>query len=208
MICSICSSHCKPSIIKQGVQYYICKQCNTLYCEIPENVIVTENDNSEGRKKTTLYDFRIKIAQKNVTSKINTCDITFLDFGCGHGDFIQYLNKKGFNALGIDINTDLQLKDISDNSVDIITMIEVIEHLSNPLPIFIEFKRILKPSGIIFCESSFLDFIGNPIECDYVNPAIGHRFIQSKTSVGIIAHKIHMSPTWINRNIFIMDKTS
>jgi 2-polyprenyl-3-methyl-5-hydroxy-6-metoxy-1,4-benzoquinol methylase len=93
---------------------------------------------------------------------------TFLDIGCGDGSLVDYLNTKGINASGCDIN-DLNFeKDFfpyKDASFDYILMYSVIEHINNTEHLMSEIRRMLKHSGILiiitpnfkYCFNTFYD---------------------------------------------------
>ena len=92
-----------------------------------------------------------------------------LDFGCGAGQFLEYLsNKKKVDAYGVDIsrvalqhaydkNNALKLIDNinllpsshSINFFDVITMLSTLEHVENPVEIIRTLRRLLKPDGIL-----------------------------------------------------------
>ncbi len=73
-------------------------------------------------------------------------------------EFVTYMMKnyssKTYTVNFDPANPDLKGKNyptrtpLSDNSVDIVFATEIIEHLSNPIPIIEEAFRILKPGGI------------------------------------------------------------
>jgi SAM-dependent methyltransferase len=92
-----------------------------------------------------------------------------IDGGCGFGKWVIYLNKLGYNIVGIDNNElaitklkeydsslQVQLGDIldiryPDNFFDAYISMGVIEHFEyGPLPALQEAHRILKPHGLIF----------------------------------------------------------
>lgn len=102
-----------------------------------------------------------------------------LDIGCGTGEFIYELKKRGAEVWGIDFSKDavylakrhFGLKKIYVASLedflkkenlpkfDFVTFFEVIEHLDNP-PDFIEnIKKILKPDGKIVLSTPSRDRI-------------------------------------------------
>lgn len=72
-----------------------------------------------------------------------------LDFGCGEGPaLIAMLNEQGFNATGFDIyykNT----PEVLQQSYQAICLTEVIEHLSDPLPILLMLWQQLNTGGIL-----------------------------------------------------------
>lgn len=90
---------------------------------------------------------------------------TFLDIGCGHGGVCSELINKGFNVSGIEINDEaidsLKSKgfktyhrDITkplniNYKFDIILILDVLEHLFDPLHLLNEAKNITKPNGYI-----------------------------------------------------------
>jgi 2-polyprenyl-3-methyl-5-hydroxy-6-metoxy-1,4-benzoquinol methylase len=110
-----------------------------------------------------LYGEDQEICIKELLNHLN-CNDSILDVGCGRGGFVYLCQKNNFNATGIDLNyrnidvgTRLGVKnlftknlnDISDSSYHVITSIHVLEHLINCNYFITEFKRILKPHGII-----------------------------------------------------------
>lgn len=86
-----------------------------------------------------------------------------LDIGCGHGRMINYFNKRGAKAYGIDISPesvnfcksnglnvrkadtcDLPFK---DNSFDVVYSIGVVEHFDETMKAIVEHIRVTKPGG-------------------------------------------------------------
>lgn len=99
--------------------------------------------------------------------KINlNADSTFIELGCGRGEFTNALYKKKINIIACDqlpkseiLEKNIQFfkfnfsKDIfpfKDNSVDVIFHKSVIEHIDNYDFFISEQKRILKKEGLIF----------------------------------------------------------
>jgi 2-polyprenyl-3-methyl-5-hydroxy-6-metoxy-1,4-benzoquinol methylase len=87
----------------------------------------------------------------------------FLDFGAGQGDFLKsmvqspfkfmyhgvdlmYSKVQGANWYVQDLNKKLQFKDAQ---FDVVSCIEVIEHLENPRQIVRDLARVLKPDGLL-----------------------------------------------------------
>ena len=129
------------------------------------------------------------------------------DFGCGRGDFARLMQKKGIRCVGIDKDTELQLGNLAADSLDGITMIEVIEHLYHPKEIFKEFHRVLRPGGVLYIESSFVD--GQDLaNWPYLDPAIGHCTAHSEDSIKVLAETHGFGLTKINVNVYLMKKTA
>lgn len=95
-------------------------------------------------------------------------EFKILDLGCAMGGFLDFLYEKGYhNLYGVDPTKEyvakandknkykLKLGDagnipFDDNSFDIVIMEQVLEHVSNPVQVFKEVKRVLTDNGI-FC---------------------------------------------------------
>jgi 2-polyprenyl-3-methyl-5-hydroxy-6-metoxy-1,4-benzoquinol methylase len=84
----------------------------------------------------------------------------WLDFGCGLGGMLDELGSEAAWAVGLEPNLERaaivtakghkvvpSLDDVSDESVDIITMFHVLEHLMNPVETLNSLKRVLRPGG-------------------------------------------------------------
>ncbi len=100
-----------------------------------------------------------------------------LDIGCGRGEWLELLKEYGYNALGIEADSEMvrrcqqkkldivesdaleYIKSIPDNSVCMITSFQVIEHLQwGELNRLIkEMYRVLKKNGIIILETPNAD---------------------------------------------------
>lgn len=91
-----------------------------------------------------------------------------LDLGCGAGDFLLEMKKRGFETFGLDvsknacriarkksikvINSELDNRIFPAHYFDIVTLWHVFEHLHSPVSVLIEIARILKKDGILLIE--------------------------------------------------------
>jgi SAM-dependent methyltransferase len=120
------------------------------------------------------FDDLWRIASGYVDGNIAEGTIDWLDFGCGAGGLLRYLTDKGafdsggrrwqIRAAGHDVGTYADKLRTADGlrilnpeelaaapgaSFDIISMIEVVEHLEFPDPVFALAARLLKPGGLL-----------------------------------------------------------
>jgi SAM-dependent methyltransferase len=85
-----------------------------------------------------------------------------LDFGCGNGRFIELCSAFGFDAFGVDRSAARRgsnrahvfesLADVQD-SVHVVTLFEVLEHLDEPRGLLESLAPLLVPGGILVLET-------------------------------------------------------
>jgi len=129
---------------------------------------------------------------------------SILDYGCGRGDFVDYLKSMGKNVDGYDPYSELYSKN-PIKKYDVITMIEVIEHTCNPYSEIDEMRKLLNENGVVFIETSFSNWVreGHP----YLNPHIGHSTIFSHDGLDALMWNKGFKPlNHINNNIRLFSK--
>ncbi len=115
------------------------------------------------RKKTLFELFDTLVVEKNQI---------VLDIGCGIGNYLEELYKRGHKILGIDIaenmiktsrerlsrylefpplcRTDIENLPFPDNHFDVIFCVGVLEYLKSDARSLEEISRVLKPNGLLF----------------------------------------------------------
>jgi 2-polyprenyl-3-methyl-5-hydroxy-6-metoxy-1,4-benzoquinol methylase len=104
---------------------------------------------------------KFKIIQQYVSK-----DVSLLDIGCGTGEFLNYCNLQGWKTVGIEpsdtgraagirnyglsIFLEQHLQVFQPNSVDVITMWHVLEHVHELKSRIQQIKSLLKPGGYAF----------------------------------------------------------
>lgn len=97
-----------------------------------------------------------------------------LDIGCGDGEFLKVMVDRGWQASGIDISDgakkslvkkksinvyhkDLREIRLQDESFDVVTLWQVLEHLDKPGNYLAEINRILKRDGVLVISIPNID---------------------------------------------------
>ena len=108
--------------------------------------------------------YMIKVKTRLVAKYVEE-PMRVLDFGCGTGDFLLAAKKRGWLTLGVEpnagANTLAQQKGLTicdkdylasmpEDSFDVITLWHVLEHLPDLDDHIKLFKKLLKPTGVLF----------------------------------------------------------
>lgn len=98
---------------------------------------------------------------KNELQKIGPQNLV-LDIGAKDTNYKQLIHFKEYKTLDIvpsyrtDIVADVHEIPIADSSVDLVLMIEVLEHCEDPKKVISEIYRILNPDGLLILSTRFL----------------------------------------------------
>lgn len=106
-----------------------------------------------------------------------------LDVGCSSGVFLDMMRTKGWDVAGVELcgefvklakelfglenifNGTLEEARFEDESFDLITMWDLVEHVPDPFSLLLEAERILKPTGLLLIltpdENSLIKYLTN-----------------------------------------------
>ena len=98
---------------------------------------------------------------------------SLLDVGCANGEFLFLAKKNGFDVYGVEANAytasitannglpvfcgTLEQKNFNNNSFSVIYLGDIIEHVTDPVALLKECKRILKKGGVIVISTPNTD---------------------------------------------------
>jgi SAM-dependent methyltransferase len=90
-------------------------------------------------------------------------DVRWLDYGCGLGGLVRYGRARGIDISGFDEGYAAERMreegipaltagelDAAAGSFDVITAVEVMEHLVDPMPVLQQIATLLRPGGLFF----------------------------------------------------------
>ncbi|MDR1561423.1 MAG: class I SAM-dependent methyltransferase [Holosporaceae bacterium] len=108
----------------------------------------------------------------------------WLDIGCGNGALVRYALSRNINCVGAEegwiadkVRTEFSIPIIPFDDIrgtyDIITAIEVIEHIQYPLEFLQRLKQFMKPNGLFFYTTgNSSPFRNNLLKWSYVCPEV------------------------------------
>lgn len=163
---------------KKKFKYYQCKKCKIVFIskflENKLDLIYPKNYYSNFEKKSFIYFFKKKIESfsfKNIIKKNNLQNISVLDVGGGNGallDSLKLLDIKYNDMDVVDMNESQKKICISKGynffhtrienfnikkKYNLIFLVNIIEHVSDPKKIFTKIKYLLDDNGVIFIKT-------------------------------------------------------
>jgi SAM-dependent methyltransferase len=170
--CPACYSNNKKSVgEKGGYQIFFCCKCKTLYVsdkgKIPEPFDYA--DYYEGRDVSTPVFVAKRLDEIVATFESVRSNNRFLDIGCGSGSLLEAAQRNNWEAEGVEVSNSavdyvrangfkvfhgfLQDAKYPDNFFDVVTAVELFEHLPVPSEVIEEAARILRPGGILWATT-------------------------------------------------------
>jgi SAM-dependent methyltransferase len=119
----------------------------------------------------------------------------WLDFGCGSGGLVRYARSQGVGSVGFEEgsianlvkSTGIPVLGSADlpghaGGFDVVTAIEVVEHLTDPMETLRQIRRLLKPGGLFFYTTGNARRYRNRLlERSYCVPEIHVGFFEPST---------------------------
>lgn len=179
MKCHCCSSEMYVIGEFNGFKHARCDACQFEHFFVPQGYVSNEmyeqdqdykDDLDLASNHRALLQWAHKKALRLIKGAFSSTpgDIRILDIGCFNGFFVKELVLRGYDAYGIDFNSDaigygeryyglqgrlkcqkIQDVELSGERFDVVTMFEVVEHLPDTSELFTAVSRILKPGGLV-----------------------------------------------------------
>ena len=177
------------------------------YYESEDYISHTDNKRSLFEKA---YHFVKNIALKNKLNLINSQQLQkgkLLDIGAGTGDFLLTAKNDGWETIGVEpsdrakniakakgISFVEEISALESNSLDVITMWHVLEHVPNLEHQIQELKRLLKPTGtLIVAVPNYKSFDAGHYETFWAAYDVPIHFWHfSKKSIQLLFERVDM----------------
>ncbi len=195
---------------KNPISIYQCPKCKLQMQSVFKNIEYYTKGYYEGTSDYSYFDERkyyqyceyVWKARLKTIKKYKPPPARLLDIGCSFGGFIKTALQMGYDAEGVDISqyvikenqkdpilrnrvyqSDL-LSFSSKKKYDIITLIEVLEHLPEPDKIFQKLSELLTENGLLIIQTANFDGLQAKLQKQkyhYYLP--GHIFYYSKSNL-------------------------
>jgi 2-polyprenyl-3-methyl-5-hydroxy-6-metoxy-1,4-benzoquinol methylase len=176
--CDLCGeSEASPYLTVQGAPLVRCAQCGFIYCayildrRATEDAVYTEShdhDYSASISPSQIASVRRK--RRQISELLSVSKGRILDVGCGKGYFLNQFSELGWEAHGVEMNEataeyarrtygitvsarTFEEARFPENFFDAVTMLQVIEHIPDPVAFLRQVRRTLKPGGLLFMET-------------------------------------------------------
>lgn len=232
--CPACESNKSFTIFNaRGLRFVCCRKCLLWYASpMPSNEELTSLYNPGLSRWTTQPDY-VKSRTPffnyylDLIKKYKDKGVLF-DYGCGVGTFLLLAESRGFTVAGADLSENdlvvarqagimaVKPQDISQldltGKVDVITLLDVIEHLPKFEAVFNFAQSLLKENGIIFIQTGSVGGLG-PLIARGQTPFVqneGHISLFSRRSLFYLLRRFgfRVKATYSEVDYFTMLKTT
>lgn len=203
--CFCCNSEATVRLSKKGYDYYECGNCKTLF--VPDGI--NQADMVGGGYEV---ERNVQQNQERINRFVHLTGIygKILDFGCGHGMLVKACQSVGIKCDGYD-KFNPEFESFKTDKYNLVSMIEVIEHLYKPFNELDVIREKLTDNGVVYIETSFVDVAEEekiPLEdFFYISTEVGHCTIFSHYGLDLLMTAKGFIPLkHINRNARIYQK--
>ena len=200
--CPVCSSlEARTIFVKDGFPHVKCSLCSMVYVNpvLRDEHSDTFYFNEESWNKILLNSTQVELDRKKFEYGLKCIEKfmpgkgTLLDVGCGPGIFLEEACKRGWSVQGLEFNKfcitrlrennfkiiDLPIEEIplQDNSIQCITLWDVLEHIHKPYDMLSKIFSLLEPDGILLVSVANVNALVNRILHQDASAFAGHAHV-------------------------------
>lgn len=228
MQCTICDSATavafEKSLNGQTVHYFECGECGHLSAtEFDADALYSQDQyfdsvdsGWERRNERILRYLNAAHALPGIDLKKGS---EILDFGCGVGKLVELLVEHGFEASGYEpfpnqpltsprIATEHSALDAMKGRFQLVTMVEVVEHLREPDEVLNTVCDVLRPGGYLLTSTDLYQPDTHTEDWYYLNPAAGHVSIFTERSLQHLVRRHQFVPVFrMTNDVWLFRRT-
>jgi len=198
--CPACDSvQLSKVLVKGGATWYECEECYSIFTDATPPQVAggsgAEERNIPGANSTRLLRFTEALR--------DGATLRLLDYGCGRGQFVDYAHEQGIEAEGYDPNNPA-FATLPTGVFDGVLMVEVVEHLSQPIEALTAIAGVMGEGSILMVESSYRDdqSVSDLMDWEYVDTGIGHVTIYTAQGIATVMRRAGLELVrWLNQNV-------
>ena len=169
--CQLCGSqNLQRFVVPDRLKLWHCQECGLYqYGEVADNSAYAA-DYHLGYEHHREKKLRTAVVRLNrIAAVLNTDLPRLLDIGCSVGCTVEAAKRRGWHAIGVDVSDDavayckqrglnchvvdhVKLP-FNDETFDVVTSWHVVEHVSNVTETLNEWRRVLRPGGVLVMET-------------------------------------------------------
>lgn len=199
---------------------YKCSECELVQCPEISDILpfyeqLEDNEYENERKQRYLQAEKLIDQVLAVINRFDGDGLALLDVGAGSGILVEAAKRKGFTSVGVEPSSwlvniansyglnvyegTLPHVEIS-NKFDIIMLIDVIEHVSDPLDLLKHIKNQLSPKGLVFIVTpDSASLAARILGYRWWHFRIAHISYFTKSTLKIISTRAGLKPTIFKR---------
>lgn len=151
-----------------GFDMAACRSCRTLFtARLPESAELLDYDDyyHEGNLEVPAF-VRKRLGETVAAFDGNKQTGRWLDVGCGAGTLMEAVRDRGWDVVGTEVSAsaaeavrakgfDVRAGELSelgleDGAFDVVSMVEVVEHVPDPGGLLAEARPLLRPGGVLY----------------------------------------------------------
>lgn len=230
-VCPVCASgdHA-PLVDFPELTFARCRDCETIFksrqLESLGRGYEADYFQRGGAQYLRRWEHRVRKCRRQLLAALEFAPQAqrVLDVGCSAGYVLEAARRLGLEAAGVDISSfavefcrgrghraevgELERLPFADGAFDIVTAKHTLEHTSHPLRALAEFKRVLRPGGVVFLVVPDADYFKRflmPRRGPYFRPsALGwqHCVYYGDTQLAEVVRRAGFEPLKAGKGIY------